>query len=207
MRWREAWMLILLMLCWAASTPAWAQRQHFRIGGGAGFASFEEPELDLGRGANVGGFFALRFNDNLSLETALAFSTTEQRFDENGNALDDSSSGVPAFETDAKRYHLDLTFLYNLGRRQAFHPFLFGGAGIVREEETITDFIVNPDLTVTPVLREELQTYRTTINAGGGFDFYVLHNVAARFEWRWWIPPRDTDRITRRLFFAATYFF
>jgi hypothetical protein len=44
------------------------------------------------------------------------------------------------------------------------------------------------------------------LSLGIGFDFYILHNVAARGEWRW-LLTEDWDRRSMRLFFAATLFF
>ena len=49
--------------------------------------------------------------------------------------------------------------------------------------------------------------YQPVTTLGAGLDFYILYNVAARFEYRWWLPPSKLDRRTSRLFFQATYFF
>ena len=48
--------------------------------------------------------------------------------------------------------------------------------------------------------------YEPMFHFGGGVDIYFMYNVAARVEYRIWIPS-STQLNTRAFFFAATYFF
>ena len=41
---------------------------------------------------------------------------------------------------------------------------------------------------------------------GAGFDIYFLSNLAARVEFRYWIP-QTTERRTRMFVFGAAYYF
>lgn len=197
------------LLLWSWILPAAAQEQHLKVGGGAGFSFPSDPLLELERGYDLGGFFGIRFNDNFSLETGFSFQRSERQFTADNLPVQDPSTQLPAFLSESTRYHLDGILLYNIGRRQPFHPFIFGGAGILREDKRTTD--LTPLIGAEDPAAVELETtteseYYPVVSFGIGFDFYILYNVAARGEWRWWMTEA-TDRRTHRLFFAATYFF
>ncbi len=194
-------------------SPATAQEHRFRTGGGAGFSFMTDPELDFPRAGNLGGFFGIRLNDQFTLETAFSFSRAKQLFtadnqpvvDQQGqNQTTEETPTVldPAFQQTIARYHLDLSLFYHIGRRQPFHPFLFGGGGMVLEEQghSLIEEVTIGD----PVKSTE---YQPTVTFGAGFDFYIIADVSARFQYQWLFQAKDTNRRTSRLFFTATYYF
>lgn len=207
---RSAASLAALLLLGPGITLVEAQ-QRFRIGGGAGFAVLYNPEVEHGRTAVVGGSLGFRFNDNFSFEGGFSFARSDRQFDETGVPIDQGQSALPKFQFVANRYHLDGSFLFHIGRRQPFHPYLIAGGGLERVDETRTDFTftlgennVIIDRTEEVVL--DTTEYQPTGHFGGGFDLYFLYNVAARVEFRWWLPT-DTDKSTRMFFFGASYYF
>jgi hypothetical protein len=185
-------------------------QQRFRIGGGAGFAVLYNPDVDHGRTADVGGSLGFRFNDNFSFETGFHFARSDRQFDATNTPIDQSQA-LPKYQFIGTRYHLDGSFLYHIGRRQPFHPYIIAGGGLERVDEKRTDFTFVLGENNVVISRSEevvLDTteYQPTFHFGGGFDLYFLYNVAARIEFRWWLP-KDTDRSTRMFFFGATYYF
>jgi hypothetical protein len=185
-------------------------QQRFRIGGGAGFAVLYNPDVDHGRTADVGGSLGFRFNDNFSFETGFHFARSDRQFDVTDTPIDQSQA-LPEYQFIGTRYHLDGSFLYHFGRRVPFHPYVIAGGGLERVDEKRTDFTFVLGENNVVISRSEevvLDTteYHPTFHFGGGFDLYFLYNVAARIEFRWWIP-KDTDRTTRMFFFGATYYF
>ena len=80
----------------------------------------------------------------------------------------------------------------------------------MREDNKNTDLtpLLDPDVDPEDVQLETTATsdYYPAFSFGAGFDFYILYNVAARFEWRWWIT-KDIDRRTMSLFASAGYYF
>jgi hypothetical protein len=207
---RSAASLAALLLLGPGITLVEAQ-QRFRIGGGAGLAVLYNPEVEHGRTAVVGGSLGFRFNDNFSFEGGFSFARSDRQFDETGVPIDEGQSALPKFQFVANRYHLDGSFLLHIGRRQPFHPYLIAGGGLERRDETRTDFAftlgennVIIDRTAEVVL--DTTEYQPTGHFGGGFDLYFLYNVAARVEFRWWLPT-DTDKSTRMFFFGASYYF
>lgn len=199
---------LLLALAWPF--PAEAQQRNFKIGGGAGFAWPKSPLFELQRGWDLGGYLGYRFNDNLSLEIGFNFIRSDRQFDVDDRPITDPRSQLAATARETTRYPLDAVLVYNLGRRQPFHPFLFAGGGYMRDDLKTTD--LTPLFEAEDPTTVELETttetsYFPIASFGGGFDFYVLFNVAARFELRMWIPPEDFDLRTWRLFASATYFF
>lgn len=194
----------------AGAAPGEAQRQRFKIGGGAGFAVLNNPEVDHGRTSIVGGALGFRFNDNFSLETGFTFARSNRQFDENGVPVDEIRA-LPDFRFEANLYHLDGTFLVHLGRRQPFHPFVFAGAGLERRDEKRSDITFTFDENGVVLSRAEEVVFRSTAyepeaHFGGGFDLYVLYNVAARAEFRLWLP-QSSEKRTRTFFFGASYYF
>jgi hypothetical protein len=204
--------LAALLLLGPGLTVVDAQ-QRFRLGGGAGFAVLYNPEVEHGRTAVVGGSLGFRFNDNFSFESGFSFARSERQFDAAGVPIDQNQgqSVIPAFQFQANRYHLDGSFLYHIGRRQPFHPYIIAGGGLERSDEKRTDitFVLGENNVVISRTEEvvlDTSEYQPTVHFGGGFDLYVLYNVAARVEFRWWLP-KDTDISTRMFFFGASYFF
>jgi hypothetical protein len=186
-------------------------QQRFRIGGGAGLAVLYNPDVEHGHTAVVGGFLGFRVNDNFSIEGAFSFARSDRFFSELGVPIDEQQGGVPRFQFDATRYHLDGSFLYHIGRRLPFHPYLIGGGGLERRDEKRTDFTYTFGENNVVLDRQEqvvLDTtkYEPTAHFGAGFDLYFLYNVSARVEFRWWIPS-TTDKSTRMFFFGANYYF
>jgi hypothetical protein len=200
----------LTVICLSiATTPAEAQRQRFKIGGGAGLASLKNTGVDLGWGVIVGGGLGFRFSDNLSIETGANFARSNRDFDILGLPVEDNQ-GVPAYRDEANRYHLDGTFYYHIGRRVPFHPFVFAGGGVERREEKRTNFHYTYDENnlVTDVTEEvvfDTTEYEPAAHFGAGFDLYVLYNVAARVEVRLWLP-QTIDKRTQAFFFTASYY-
>jgi hypothetical protein len=186
-------------------------QQRYRLGGGAGFAVLYNPEVEHGRTAVVGGSLGIRFSDNFSLEGGFSFARSDRQFNAIGTPIDENQGGIPQYQYEATRYHLDGSFLYHFGRRQPFHAYLIAGGGLERTDETKTDFTYTFGENDVIVDRQEevvLDTtgYAPTAHVGGGVDLYFLYNVAARIEFRWWLP-KDLDRSTRMFFFGASYYF
>jgi Outer membrane protein beta-barrel domain len=210
MRKRSAATLAALVLFGPAIAAVEAQ-QKFRLGGGAGFAVLYNPEIEHGRTAVVGGSLGFRFNDNLSVESGFSFARSHRQFSELGVPIDEQQGGIPAFEFESNRYHLDGSFVVHFGRRVPFHPYILAGGGLVRRDEMQTDFTYTLgengevlDRTEEEVL--DTTEYEPTAHVGAGFDLYFLYNVAAKVEFRWWLPS-TTDKSTRMFFFGASYFF
>ncbi len=207
---RSAASLAALLLLGPAITVVEAQ-QRFRLGGGAGFAVLYNPEVEHGRTAVVGGSLGFRFNDNFSLESGFSFARSDRQFDRLGIPIDETQGGLPAYQFEANRYHLDGSFLYHIGRRQPFHPYVIAGGGLERTDEKRTNFtfvLGENNVIISSAEEVVLDTteYQPTAHLGAGFDLYVLYNVAARVEFRWWLP-KDTDKSTRMFFFGVSYFF
>lgn len=190
---------IVLLLLGGTLGTARAQEQHFIIGGGGGFASLFDPRLDLGFGTNLGGFFGLRANDQFTLEVSMDYTTVTRVFTEAGDRVEETDPAVIGqYQLDQNRYHLDGTLYYHFGRRKPFHPYIFGGGGLVRRDNTITTF--------EGEVAKETQ-HDPTVSFGTGFDYYVLYNLAVRADIRWWLPGFGTESRTRRLFFGVGYYF
>jgi hypothetical protein len=187
-------------------------QQRFRLGGGAGLAVLYHPEVEHGHTAVVGGSLGFRFNDNFSVEAGFSFARSDRFFDLLGNPVDETR-GIPDYEFDATRYHLDGSFLYHIGRREPFHPFVIAGGGLERRDEKRTDITVSldennviiPGSRIDEVVLDTTE-YEPTVHFGGGCDIYFLYNVSARIEFRWWLP-QNMDKTTRMFFFGATYYF
>ncbi len=142
---------------------------------------------------------------------ASASPDSDRQFSELGVPIDEQQGGVPAFQFEGNRYHLDGSFLYHFGRRLPFHPYLIAGGGLERRDEKQTDFTYTfgeDNVIIDRQEEEVLDTtdYEPTAHLGAGFDLYFLYNVAARVEFRWWVPT-TTDKSMRMFFFGATYFF
>ena len=205
--------IIFMALCqlFAAADLAEAQRQKGKIGGGGGFAFLTDSDVELGRTASVGGFFGMRFNDNVSLEGGLYFVRSNRVFNQFGVPVDETPD-TPALRFETTRFHADGVLVLNIGRRQPFHPFVLFGAGVERRDDKQTDFTFEPDPTTgLPVLIDTEVTlnqtrYLPTGIVGGGAEIYFMYNLAARAEFRLWIP-KDWGQRTQILFFAATYYF
>ena len=211
MLFRLAAIIIVALLQWFAATDlAEAQRQKGKIGGGGGFAFLTDPDVDLGRSASFGGFFGLRFNDNVSLEGGLYFVRSNRVFNQLGVPVDDTPD-TPAFRFSTTRFHADGVLVLNIGKRQPFHPFVLFGAGIERRDDEKTDFTFDdptadvPMLITSEVVLNETR-YLPSAVVGGGAEIYFMYNVAARAEFRLWIP-KDWGQRTQILFFAATFYF
>ena len=202
---------VMLLQWFAAVDYAEAQRQKFKLGGGAGFAFMSDPEINLGSTATVGGFFGVRFTDNVSVEAGFAWMRSNRVFAESGIPVDDTPD-TPSFRFESNRYHLDGTFVWNVGRRQPFHPFLLAGGGVRRRDEKRTEFTFEPDPdTGVPILISQDvvldgSTYEFMGHVGLGAEIYFMYNLAARAEWRLW-APQDWDRKDHMFFFAASFYF
>ena len=201
---------LLVFYALAAPRPVEAQSQKFKLGGGAGFATMQDPELNLGRTFVVGGFFGLRFNDNFSLETGFNLARSNRVYAEDGIPVDDVPA-LPSFRFQTNRYQIDGTFLYHIGRRQPFQPYILGGGGLVLRDKTRTDVVFETDENgqerlVSSEVVLDTSEYEPAAHFGGGVEIYFLYNVAARAEFRWYIP-QSFDQSTRQFFFGATYFF
>ena len=212
MRFRMAVPALLAWVLFAgALRPAEAQRQRFKIGGGAGFASLANPDISLGWTFGLGGFFGYRVNDNVSIESGFNFGRSNRTFNANGVPVDQSRD-LPAFRFESERYQLDGSFVYNFGPRQPFHPFLLAGGTFRRRSERQTDFIFEPDPeTGLPVLVDSVvvldeTTYEPTGHIGAGAEIYFMYNLAARAEYRLWIP-KDWSRRTQLFLFSASFYF
>jgi Outer membrane protein beta-barrel domain len=210
MRKRSAAALAALVLLGPAIGVVEAQ-QRFRIGGGAGLAVLYNPDIEHGRTAVVGGSLGFRFNDHFSVETGFSFARSDRQFSEFGVPIDEQQGGIPQFQWEANRYHLDGSFLYHIGRRLPFHPYLIGGGGLERRDDKRTDFTYTFGENNVILDRQEevvldTSVYEPTAHFGAGFDLYFLYNVSARVEFRWWLPT-STDKSTRMFFFGANYYF
>ncbi len=205
--------IVVLLQLFAATDLAEAQRQKGKIGGGGGFAFLTDPDVDLGRTASFGGFFGLRFNDNVSLEGGLYFVRSNRVFNEFDVPVDETPD-TPAFRFETTRFHADGVLMLNIGRRQPFHPFVLFGGGVERRDDEQTDFTfeLDPDTGLPLPLPAELEVvlneteYLPTAIVGGGTEIYFMYNLAARAEIRFWIP-KEWDQRTFIFFFAATYYF
>ena len=206
----DAFSTVVVLYALAATQSVEAQSHKFKLGGGAGFASLQDPELDLGRTFVVGGFFGLRFNDNFSLETGFNLARSNRVYAEDGVPVDDVPA-LPAFRFQTNRYQIDGTFVYNIGRRQPFHPYIVAGGGLVRRDKKQTDLVFETDdngqdMLVSSDVVLDTSVYEAAAHVGIGVEIYFLFNVAARAEYRWYIP-QNFDQSTRQFFFGATYFF
>jgi hypothetical protein len=217
-------LILVLLLVLSASSPVLAQEQRFELGGGGGFSWPYAPEMSLNRAWDLGGFFGIRLNDKLSLETDFSFARSNSQFFDSSVPVLPNQQGEgwtfqPAIPTEPftdwgledTRYHLDAVLVVHLGRRQPFHPFFFGGAGVLREDRKYTDLTPLRGTSAGEIDTENLLTrtetdYYPVVAVGGGFDFYILYNVAARFEYRLWTTT-EWERRTQRLFFTAIYLF
>ena len=203
--------IVALLQLFAATDLAEAQRHKGKIGGGGGFAFLTHSDVDLGSTASFGGFFGLRFNDNVSLEGGLYFVRSNRVFNEFGVAVDDTPD-TPEFRFETTRIHADGMLVLNIGRRQPFHPFVLFGAGVERRDDKQTDFTFGPDPTtdLPTLIDAEVSVnetrYLPTGIVGAGVEIYFMYNLAARAEFRLWIP-KDWEQRTQILFFAATYYF
>lgn len=203
--------IVALLQLFAATDLAEAQRQKGKLGGGGGFAFLTDPDLEHGRTASLGGFLGLRFSDNVSLEGGLYSVRSNRVFNEFGISVDDTPD-TPAFGFQTTRLHADGVLMVNIGRRQPFHPFMLVGGGVERRDDKKTDFTfeVDPVTAVSTLSQSEVvlseTKYLPTAVVGGGAEIYFMYNVAARAEFRLWIP-KDWQQHTYMLFFAATLFF
>jgi hypothetical protein len=205
---RSAASLAALLLLGLGIPVAEAQ-QKYRLGGGAGFAVLYNPDVEHGRTAVVGGSLGFRFSDNFSFESGFSFARSDRQFDQFGTPIDETQGGLPAYQFEANRYHLDGSFLFHIGRRQPFHTSSPVGARANRRERTDITFVLGENNVVISRTDEvvlDTSEYQPTVHLGGGFDVYFLYNVAARVEFRWWLP-KDTDKSTRMFFFGASYYF
>ena len=206
-----ALIIVALLQLFAAIDLAEAQRQKGKLGGGGGFAFLTDPDRELGRSASLGGFLGLRFSDNVSLEGGFYFVRSNRVFNEFGIPADDTPD-TPAFRFQTTRVHADGALMLNIGGRQPFHPFVLVGGGVERRNDKKTDFRfeVDPVTGVTSLSQSEVvlseTKYLPTAVVGGGAEIYFMYNVAARAEFRLWIP-KDWEQHTYMLFFAATLFF
>ena len=201
---------VVVLYALAATKSVEAQSHKFKIGGGAGLASLKDPELNLGRTFVVGALFGFRFNDNFSLETGFNLARSNRVYAEDGVPVDDVPA-LPAFRFQTNRYQIDTTLVYSIGRRQPFHPYILAGGGLVRRGKKRTDLVFEPDETdqdrlVSSEVVLDSSEYEAAAHVAAGVEIYFLYNVAARVEYRWYIPQRF-DQYTRQFFFGATYFF
>jgi hypothetical protein len=195
-------MVLALLIGGGSLVPAAAQ-QRFKLGGGGGLAKLFDPVLDLGFGTNIEGFFGIRLNDNFSVEASVNFANITRVFTKVGNVVVETDvATVGQFQIEQFRYHLDGTLVYNFGRRQPFHPFVFVGGGFERRENKLFEPLADQD-----PIQIKTVTHDPTISFGAGLDFYFRYNVAARGDIRWWLPKGSFDERTRRFFAGVTYFF
>lgn len=212
MRSRLAAITTMCVLQWFAATNlAEAQRQKGKMGGGAGFAWLADPDVNHGSTFAVGGFFGSRFNDNVSVEAGLYYMGSNRVFAANGVPVDQTRD-IPAFRFETTRFHADGVVVFNIGRRQPFHPFVLFGGGVQRVDDKRTDFtfeITPPEPPPgTPVPEVTLDETRYVPNAivGGGAEIYFMYNLAVRAEFRIWIP-KEWEQHTHTFFFSASYYF
>lgn len=212
MRFRLAAIVIVgLLQAFAATDLAEAQRQKGKLGGGAGFAFLSDPDFDLGSTFLLGGFFGYRFNDNVSVEGGLYYNGSNRVYAETGIPVDQTPD-LPSFRYRSNRFHADGVLMLNIGRRQPFHPFVLFGGGVRREDNKQTEFEITTDeetgaqaaVEGDVILNET--NYVPNVVVGGGAEIYFMYNLAARAEFRMWIP-KEWETKTYGLFFAASYFF
>ena len=211
MKLRPAALITAAVLCALAATKSVEAQSHkFKLGGGAGFANLHDPELSLGRTFVGGGLFGLRFNDNLSFETGFNLARSNRVYAEDGVPIEDAQA-VPSFRFQTNRYQIDGSFVYNIGRRQPFHPYIVAGGGLVRREKTRTDIVFETNeagqskLISSEVVLDTAE-YEAVAHIGAGVEIYFLYNVAARIEYRFYIP-QSFNQYTRQFYFGGTYFF
>ncbi len=208
---RPAALITAVVLCALAATRSVEAQSHkFKLGGGAGFASLHDPELNFGRTFVVGGLFGFRFNDNFSFETGFNLARSNRVYNEDGVPIDDVQA-LPAFRFQTNRYQIDGTLVYNIGRRQPFHPYIVAGGGLVRRKKTRTDVVfetneTGQDMLVSSEVVLDTAEYEAAAHFGAGVEIYFLYNVAARVEYRFYIP-QSFNQYTRQFYFGATYFF
>ena len=191
MPFRLAAIISVALLQWFAATDlAEAQPHKGKIGGGGGFAFLTDPDVEHGRTASFGGFFGLRFNDNVSLEGGLYFVRSNRLFDEFG-VVDETPT--PAFRFETTRFHADGVLVLNIGQRQPFHPFVLFGAGVERRDNKQTDFTFEfepryrPTPTPTPTPRVGGRPQRDEVPAHG--------DCRRRRRDLFHVQPRGTRRI------------
>ena len=204
---RLHWPLVAALLLVGMLAESEAQEQRFLIGGGGGFATLFNPNFELGRGTNLGGFFGVRFNDNVTAEISLASTNVSRAFTlgPGGNLIVETDPSLVAqVQLEQRRYHLDGTLYYHFGRRKPFHPYISGGGGVVRRSLVRTNF--DPE---TGTIDQDDRTIETepTFSFGGGFDYYFLYNVSVRADMRWWVPGGEWHGRTRRIFGGLAYYF
>ena len=204
---KRHWPLVAALLLVGMRGESAAQEQRFLMGGGGGFATLFNPNFELGRGTNLGGFFGVRFNDNVTAEVSLAFTNVSRAFTlgPDGNLIIETDARVVAqVQLEQKRYHLDGTLYYHFGRRKPFHAYILGGGGVVRRDLVRTNFD-----TETGTIDQDEGTLETepTFSFGVGFDFYFLYNIAVRTDVRWWVPGGEWNGRTRRIFAGLAYYF
>jgi len=219
MKFRQAATLpvVLLVTFLAMQGSSQAQAHRYKLGGGAGFASLKDPVFDPGSTSMLGGFLGLRLNDHFSFETRVTRAGSNREFNVNGVPLNKGGNllapeQIPVSRVRSDRYHADGTLVIYIGRRQPFHPFVFAGGGTVRrdEKQLEIEFTFDPEtgdlLTRDETVFSEVTEYELTGHVGAGFDFYFMYNLAARAEFRFWIP-QTWEKRTRAFFFSATYYF
>jgi len=193
------WILVSALLLGGMLGRADAQEQRFIVGGGGGFAALADPRLNLGWGTNLGGFFGFRVNDQITLEVSMDFTNVKRVFTQFGDVIVETDPRrVGEFSVDQDRYHLDGTLYYHFGRRKPFHPYIFGGGGLVRRDNTIAEF-------EGEIVSET--THEPTVSWGAGFDYYFLYNVGVRADFRWWLPAGEWSSRTSRFFAGIGYYF
>jgi hypothetical protein len=169
------------------------------------------PDIDHGRSVVVGGSLGFRLNDNFSVEGGFSFARSNRSFTEEGQPIDEAQT-LPSFRFETNRLHYDGTLLIHLGRRQPFHPFVYAGAGLVQRFEKRIDieFTLEPDTRIVQDRTEEILFDESELefagHVGAGFDLYFLYNLAARVEFRQWIP-QTSERRTRMFLFGAAFYF
>ena len=196
---------LALVLALSAASPALAQPQRGKVGGLGGISWPADPERDLPWVGTVGGFIGLRFNDNVSLETAFTFGRITREFLLDGQQVTETTpvtlERLALRRTD---YGLDGTLVVNFGRRAQLHPYVLGGGGILRTDQIAS---LRPDAASIPTSTTSTVQYRPTVHFGGGLDIYFMYNVSARVEGRYSFPDFKTDLRYLRLLFGATYYF
>lgn len=191
---------LAVVLALLAAAPAAAQGHRVRLFAGAGLQAFARPELQLGRGAGLGGAAAIRANDRLSFETGFFFGRSNRRYTAGDEPVEDVIA-EPAYQFRSNRIHLDGTFVLHLGRRQPFQVFLLAGAGLVRRDELREDFVYAepepvPEGEEQPVtgirvpigneISLDAVEFAPTAHVGAGFEVYVFDDLSVRAEYRIW---------------------
>ena len=205
---RLHWPLVAALLLVGLLEESAAQQRHrFIVGGGGGLATLFDPNFNLGRGTNMGGFFGIRLNDNVTAELSFDFTKVSRPFTlgPGGELIFEESPAVLSqVLLEHNRYHLDGTLYYHFGRRKPFHPYILGGGGIVRRDLARTNFDAE-----TGTIEQDQRSIDTepTFSFGAGFDYYLLYNVSARADMRWWVPSSGWHNRTRRIFGGVGYYF